>query len=170
MANKQYQSAQNMTDVSASLKNVVHRGTAESETVLNHFIEKWSDDTNVVDKWFSVQAMSPTTTADDIVQLTQHPLFDIKNPNKLRSVFSVFATYNHLNFHAQDGSGYKLIADTVIEVASFNSQIAGRLVKTMIGWRELEPTRSELLRNELIRISQVPDLASDVSEIVEKSL
>ena len=170
IAYAQYQKSKNMTDISAALKILVHLEKPQADKALQQFITKWSGDTNVVDKWFSIQAMSPYMTAQGIEELTQHPLFDIKNPNKLRSVFSVFATYNHLNFHAQDGSGYKIVADSVIEVSTFNSQIAGRLVKSMIGWRNLESSWSKLLKNELVRISEFPNLASDVSEIVEKSL
>ncbi|MCH2188906.1 DUF3458 domain-containing protein, partial [Candidatus Gracilibacteria bacterium] len=166
----QYKSANNMTDTASALKDIVHTDAAEKTEVLSDFIDKWKHDTNVVDKWFSVQAMSPTTTAADIQTLMQHELFDIKNPNKLRSVIAAFAVNNYLNFHAPDGSGYVVVADAVIEVSRFNSQIAGRLVKTMMKWRELEPKRSKLLRNELVRVSETPDLASDVAEIVEKSL
>ena len=58
----------------------------------------------VVNKWFMMQAMADT---DDSLQRTkkllEHPDFTFTNPNRLRSVVSVFAG-NVGGFHKDDGS------------------------------------------------------------------
>ena len=47
--------------------------------------------------------------------LLQHPDFSLTNPNKCRSVISAFAA-NMKYFHAKDGSGYKWLADRILQV------------------------------------------------------
>jgi aminopeptidase N len=48
--------------------------------------------------------------------LMQHPAFTMKNPNKVRALVGAFAGQNLVNFHAADGSGYRFLADLVIEL------------------------------------------------------
>ena len=50
--------------------------------------------------------------------LMEHPDFTWTNPNRLRSVVSVFAAGNLKAFHAQDGAGYALVGDAVLKVKS----------------------------------------------------
>ena len=52
----------------------------------------------------------------------------------------------------------------------FNPQIASRLVRTLMKWRQYEAGRSELMRKQLERIKAVEGLSGDVFEIVSKSL
>lgn len=51
-----------------------------------------------------------------------HPDFTISNPNRARSLISTFAA-NMVHFHALDGSGYKFIADCVLELDVINPQV-----------------------------------------------
>ena len=52
----------------------------------------------------------------------QHEKFTLKNPNRLRSVVSSFASCQN-KFHAKDGSGYKFMGDMVLEVDQLNPQV-----------------------------------------------
>ena len=52
--------------------------------------------------------------------------FIISNPNRARSLISVFAG-NMENFHAKTGDGYEFIGDSVIELDALNPQVAARL-------------------------------------------
>ena len=49
--------------------------------------------------------------------LLNHPDFSMTNPNKCRSVISSFAA-NMKYFHAKDGSGYKWLADRILQVTN----------------------------------------------------
>ena len=40
----------------------------------------------------------------------KHEAFDIRNPNKVRSLVGVFSNQNHINFHAKSGEGFNLRA------------------------------------------------------------
>ena len=46
-----------------------------------------------------------------IKALTEHPDFVWSNPNRMRSVVSVFAGANIPAFHAEDGSGYEYLSE-----------------------------------------------------------
>ena len=124
-----------------------------------------------MDKWFAMLATSslPNTLAS-IKELTRHALFDIKNPNKVRSLIGAFANGNPVNFHSDDGSSYEFIADRVLELDKFNPQVASRLVRTLMKWRQYEDNLAELMRNQLERIKAVEGLSGDVYEIVSKAL
>lgn len=57
-----------------------------------------------------------------VKELMQHEKFTLKNPNRLRSVVSSFASCQH-KFHAKDGSGYKFLGDMVLKVDQLNPQV-----------------------------------------------
>jgi aminopeptidase N len=47
----------------------------------------------VIDTWFSYQAVSPLASAlASVKKLTRHPLFSIKNPNKVRALLARLRT------------------------------------------------------------------------------
>jgi len=171
LANIQYNSATNMTDVMWALSCLVSRENTHKQAALDHFYDKWNSDTNVINKWFKLQSMSASDdTLATLQALEKHPLFDITNPNKIRSVFTCFAMWNNKHFHAADGSWYSLIADKVIALNTINSQVGSRLSKAMINWKQLEPKRWALLKAQLERILVTPDLSNDIAEVVRKSL
>ena len=79
--------------------------------------------------WFAYQAASPLPgTLTTVRRLTQHPLFSIKNPNKVRALIGTFAVANPVGFNRPDGRGYEFVADWVLELDGFNPQVAARLL------------------------------------------
>jgi aminopeptidase N len=52
--------------------------------------------------------------------LLSHPDFSIKNPNKVGALVGVFAG-NLRRFHAADGSGYRWLADRILEVLAVSA-------------------------------------------------
>jgi aminopeptidase N len=101
--------------------------------------------------------------------LMQHPAFTIKNPNKVRALVGA-AGQNLVNFHAADGSGYRFLADLVIELNALNPQIASRQLAPLTRWRKYDDKRQALMKGELERILASGALSSDVYEVVSKSL
>jgi hypothetical protein len=93
----------------------------------------------VVDKWLSVQSTSrlPGTGAR-VRALMQHPAFDLKNPNKVYALVRAFCGANPRHFHAQDGSGYQLAADVIIELQAMNPQVASRIARSFDRWRQFD--------------------------------
>ena len=79
--------ADNMTDALSSLVALVHRDCDERQQALEYFYEKWKEDTLVVNKWLSVQALSRVPgTLQRVRELIRHDAFDIRNPNNVRAL------------------------------------------------------------------------------------
>ena len=170
LAYNQFINAQNMTDEMWALQAIVLVNNDIRKKALQDFHDKWKTDANVMDKWFSLQSTSPLNwILKEIKDLVNHELFEITNPNKVRSIFNAFANLNPYHFHREDGAGYEFIADKVIQLNILNPMIASRLVKSMINWKILEPKRSKLLKQQLERINK-EKLSPDVWEVVRKSL
>lgn len=171
LAWQQYQKADNMTDRYAALANLAHSDTLERQQALEHFYQNFQSDALVIDKWFTVQALSTRESCfDDIVSLSQHPDFSIRNPNRFRSLISVFCSQNQYHFHRKDGKAYALLANYVLQLNQLNPQIAARAVEPLTHWKDYDSNRQELMQAELRRILAEPKLATDVYEIVSKSL
>jgi len=166
----QYLTAGNMTDVITSLANIANTDCTERPGALASFYEKWKDDPLVMDKWLSIQAMSRLpNTLETVKALLNHPAFNIKNPNKVRSLIGAFSM-NTVRFHDTDGAGYAFLGDQVITVNAMNPQIAARLASAFTMWKRYDEKRKGLMKAQLERILAVPKLSKDVHEIVSKSL
>jgi len=167
---EQYRQATNMTDTIAALANLVNLDSDLREEALDDFYKKWINDPLVLDKWFSLQAMSTLeNTLSNVDQLTKNESFSMSNPNKVRSLIGVFCSINHVRFHEKYGAGYRFLADRIIQLNSINPQIAARLVSPLINWRRYDPERQKWMQQELDRILAIKDLSSDVYEIASKS-
>ena len=125
----------------------------------------------VVDKFFALQAAA---VRNDIIQnlkdLREHPDFNIKNPNRVRSLYAAFAMNNPVGFHAVDGSGYTFLTDAILELNSINPQIAARLLTPMRAWKRYTEDRQKKMKACLEKIVSHEDLSPDVFEIASKSL
>jgi aminopeptidase N len=166
-----YEQAQNMTDTMGALGPLVSIDCPEREAVLQRYHDRWKDDALVIDKWFSLQAMAPLPgTLKRVQELMKHPLFSMKNPNKVRALIGAFAQGNPVCFHAADGSGYTFLASRIIELDLLNPQIAARLSKVFSHWRRYDNSRQQSMQGELKRILSQPKLSRDVYEVVQWSL
>ncbi|SDU10999.1 aminopeptidase N [Pseudomonas pohangensis] len=169
---EQYEACDNMTERLTALAVLVNSPfEAEKAATLANFAERFKDNPLVMDQWFSVQAASTLPGGLERVQaLMQHPAFTLKNPNKVRALIGAFAGQNLINFHRADGSGYRFLADLVIQLNALNPQIASRQLSPLTRWSKYAPERRQMMRNELERILASGELSSDVYEVVSKSL
>jgi aminopeptidase N len=169
---EQFDSADNMTERLTALAVLVNSPFEDEKAkALAVFAENFKDNALVMDQWFSVQAGSTLPGGLARVKaLMQHPAFTLKNPNKVRALIGAFAGQNLINFHAADGSGYRFLADLVIELNGFNPQIASRQLAPLTRWRKYDSARQALMKGELERIRASGQLSPDVYEVVSKSL
>jgi aminopeptidase N len=168
----QFDIADNMTERLTALAVLVNSPFEDEKAkALAVFAENFKDNALVMDQWFSVQAASTLPGGLGRVKaLMQHPAFTMKNPNKVRALIGAFAGQNLINFHAADGSGYRFLADLVIELNGFNPQIASRQLAPLTRWRKYDDKRQGLMKAELERILASGPLSPDVYEVVSKSL
>jgi len=167
----QRRNARNMTDEMGALSALSKVRSTVRTAELQAFYAKWKHEPLVMNKWLMIQAISPVETVlDDVRRLSQDPIFDKNNPNKISALYRTFAQANAIHFNAKNGSGYKFIADQIIDIDTRNPQVASRLATSFYQWRTLDQARQELVKNELKRILATPGLSSNVYEIVSKSL
>ena len=166
----QYREADNMTDTIGALTPLASCDCPERPEALAEFYQRWRDDRQVVDKWFSLQAISslPGTLAE-VRLLLDHPSFELANPNRFRALVGAFSQ-NQVRFHDQSGAGYRFLADQLIRLVPVNPQVAARLLTPLTRWRRFDPVRQSFMRGELERLRALPALPRDVYEVVEKSL
>ena len=172
LAMEQFEKSDNMTDSMAALASLVNsEHKSQAEVALTSFYKKWQAEPLVVNQWLAVQAGSAEYgTVENINKLLEHEAFDIKNPNKVRSVIGAFAGQSLTNFHALDGSGYQLVADKIILLNRLNPQIASRLVAPLSKWRRYVDCQGQQMKQQLQRIMSEENLSKDVYEVVSKSL
>jgi aminopeptidase N len=168
---EQARAADNMTDQIGALTVLNDLADPARGAALDAFYARWKDDPLVIDKWFSLQAMSSLPgTRQAVEKLLTHPAFSIKTPNKVRALIGAFCQANPLRFHAADGSGYAFLADRVLELNRINPQVAARLVGAFGQWQRFDAARQAMMQAQLARVAGTDDLSPDVYEIASKTL
>jgi aminopeptidase N len=167
----QFETADNMTDSIAALYSLANADCPDRAPALAAFHDNWRHDTLVLDKWFALQATSqlPGTLAE-VQALTQHPAFEIKNPNKVYALIGSFCRANPVRFHDASGAGYVFLADRVLEIDAFNPSVAARMLGAISRWRKFDTARQALMQAQLERIVAHPGLSKDAYEVAAKSL
>ncbi|MES2902300.1 MAG: aminopeptidase N [Pseudomonadota bacterium] len=170
LAQSQYDHADNMTDRVAALVSLIHAGADSVPDALQRFYGDFENEALVIDKWFTMQAGAPTTDVGAVRSLMQHKAFNIKNPNRARSLIFAFCSGNPSQFHAPDGSGYAFWAEQVIALDALNPQVASRLARSMDRWRRYAPALQVQMKKALEKVAGLKKLSNDVREVVGKAL
>lgn len=161
----------NMTDTISALSCIAQIDGRNRLEILEDFHTAWRHDPLVLDKWFTLQAVSSLPNVlEEVIRLTGHASFSMKNPNKVRSLIGAFASGNHYRFHDISGKGYIFLADRILDLNGTNPQIAARLVSPLTIWKKYDPKRQEMMKKQLERILSSADLSGDVYEVVKKSM
>lgn len=172
---QQFENRQNMTCYLAAFKLIVNAQQgplqAFAPSAIQAFYEHAKEDPLMVNLWLQVQATASQPNALAAVKaLLQHPAYDAKNPNKIRSLISAFANQNPVHFHAENGEGYRFLAEVIQQLNQQNPQIAARLLTPLTQWKKYDPTRQALMKAQLEHIVTCEGLSKDVYEVVTKSL
>ena len=170
LAERHYRSATNMTDMIAGLAALTRMISPRRDAALADFHDRFRKDPLVLDKWLGLQAGAPAAeTIERVRALMAHTAFDLKNPNRVRALVGAFSG-NHLRFHAADGAGYRLVAETVKALDGINPQIAARLAGAFENWRRYDARRQGLMRGHLEAIAGMKGLSTNLFEVATKML
>ncbi len=171
LSSEQFEQAGNMTDQLAALTSIVNSDHPAKEQALQDFYQQWQDEDLVIDKWFTLQAVSSNAdTFERVKSLMAHPAFDLKTPNRVRALVGAFSQSNPIHFHRLDGGGYQFLADQIIALNALNPQVAARLIAALTQWRRYDTERQQLMTAQLQRIMQTENISRDVYEVASKSL
>jgi aminopeptidase N len=170
---QRFKDAGNMTDRFNALQALVGSGHELAGGALARFHALFKDEALVLDKWFALQAGAPDRGGNvlpAVRQLMAHPDFNLRNPNRARSVIFSYCSANPGGFHRADAAGYVFWSERVIELDATNPQVAARLARAMDRWKRLaEPYRSAACE-ALKRVAAKSDLSNDVREVIERAL
>jgi aminopeptidase N len=170
-AGRHFEQAQDMTAAMGGLNALMLIGGPAYHAALEAFYERWKAEPLVLDKWFALQARSPSEEVlGRVLALTAHPAFDLKNPNRFRALVQSFTSANPYRFHDASGAGYRFLADQILALDALNPMTAARLIEPLGGWRRYTPRLGALMRAELQRIAAHPGLSKNVLELASKAL
>lgn len=169
LALEQYYGARNMTDRMGGLSALVYYSDSdECGKALDHFYEQWQHDALVMDKWFTLQAVAPSTSVEKVRALMLHPAFSLRNPNRARALIFQFCLNNLEGIHQPEG--YAFWAEQVLALDQINPEIAARLARAFDNWARFGTTLRDALHAQLTRIQNQANLSRNVSEIISKAL
>jgi len=124
-----YVDSNSMTLAKAALNSFSRIDCPERQTISNIFFDKWKNNSVVLDSWFSFNASIETEEkTSSIEKLFENKFFDLKSPNTLRAILNNFVSRNSV-FHSLDGSGYRYIAEKIIDFDKLNPIVISRFVK-----------------------------------------
>lgn len=166
----QYKSANNMTSKLGAFSALSKNGTKYADEVSEDFYQSNKHFDSSLQEWMRVMSRGTSDGAlDRLEKVMSIKEFNITIPNHVYSSIRVFAA-NFKNFHAEDGSGYKFVADKVIEIDKLNSQVAAGLATSFKQYKYLSDSQKNLMASELKRIKSTDGLTKGTYEIIEKTL
>ncbi|MDD5334469.1 MAG: aminopeptidase N [Rhodoferax sp.] len=170
---QRFKDADNMTDRAYALSALLGSGHQLATAALAQFYSQFKNEELVLDKWFALQAGACDRGGNVLPlvrQLMSHPDFNIRNPNRARSLIFSYCSANPGAFHRADAAGYVFWSERVMELDSINPQVAARLARALDRWKKLaEPYRSAA-REAIARVAAKADLSNDVREVVSRAL
>jgi aminopeptidase N len=165
-----YRSATTMTESLAALNALSGIESGAFDVALADFETRWSSAPLVMDKWFGVQAMAiRNDLRERLVKLLARPDYDLRNPNRVRSLAASFAMNSPVAFHAEDGWGYRFLADLILKVDPLNPALSARLATAFESWRSFNAIRREHAQGQLRRLSEA-GLSRNALDIVGRAL
>ncbi len=173
MTYQRFKDSSNMTERFGAMSALVNCAHPLGDKCLEQFHHQFSKEALVIDKWFALQASATDRNGQilaKVKQLMQHPDFQVKNPNRARSLLFSYCMANPGGFHKTDASGYVFWAERVIEIDSFNPQVAARLARALDRWRQLAQPYQHAAQEAIKRVAAKNDLSNDVREVVNRSL
>jgi aminopeptidase N len=167
----QWMHADNATDVVATLNALRDQPCASRDTIYASYHDHWQNDLAMLNRWFMLEAgATRNAPSQHVKSLLQHPKFDAKNPNRVRSVVTGFSDQNWRGFHAKDASGYEFIADQILHFDAQNPSLAARFCDVFLRWHKCENSARALQKISLERIAAHASLSTNVRELIEKTL
>lgn len=170
MVVQQYQTAKNMTDQLVALELLASSGSAYRAKALEDFHQKWHEDSVVLNKWFTAQAFSSRKDTFDVVKgLTQHPSFNIGNPNNVYALLRSF-TQNYPIFHNPEYPAYEFLADMILKIDEKNPQVAARLCAAFNFVKKFPGPMKERALTQIKRIVAHDKLSKNSRELLQSAL
>ncbi|EOQ98233.1 membrane alanyl aminopeptidase [Leptospira wolbachii serovar Codice str. CDC] len=157
--------AKHMSEEVSAMKFLLEVDSKEKENAVNLFFEKWKKDSLVLDVWFAAQVTAGEDRCKIAENLEKHPQFNIRNPNKVRSLYFSLAR-NPLSFHKEDGSGYTFLSERIKRLNEINPQMAAALTKLYSPVSKQKGNLPKIAKRELEGLAALPNLSKELGEVL----
>jgi aminopeptidase N len=165
-----YKDSDNMTDQFSGIYLINSFFETQAEKTNEEFYQKWRKEDLVLQKWINTQTLgSDQKLFIKVFQLKSLPEYNSSVPNYVRSLWGSFAR-NYSMFHHESGTGYKIIADQIIELDSINRSMAAALAKTYRIKTSVSEKNKTMINNELQRILDQPKISNNLAEVADQIL
>ena len=167
-ARRLFETTDNMTESIGALGILLkaEAGTAEART----FYDRWKQDPNTLDKWFSLSVISaaPENAVQVAEKLVAQEDFNLKNPNRFRAVIGGLAG-NTAGFHDASGAGYRFVAEWLKKLDPINPMTSARMATVFETLARYDGDRQGQMRDALeYLLSGTP--SKDMQEIAGRIL
>ncbi|MBD64420.1 MAG: aminopeptidase N [Halobacteriovoraceae bacterium] len=164
-----FKNATNMTEELSAFKVLVKTENEYCKTVKDEFYSKWKSDNLVFQKWVQAQAQADYCDIDLLKHIESLPEFDTKVPNHIRALYAGFIT-NLSRMCDGDKETYAFLANKILEIDKFNSQIAAGLAKKLNIVKKMPSLGKDYLIQEMQNMTREKSLSNDLREILDKNL
>ena len=164
-----------MTNRAAGMSVLMRQAKPIREQALKAFEQQFMDEALAMDRWLVMQATrqrldGEPAVLDDVIRLSNHACFSMRNPNKVRALITTFCHANLAEFHEPSGQSYAWFEQQFLALDAINPQVAARLARAMDRWPLLiEPTKG-LAKACLERLAAHKSLSPDSTEIIKSAL
>ena len=168
LVKEQYWASTAMGDRVVALDIIENSSAHHSDEALTDFYEKYKENTLVMNKYIAILASSKRVgLLERVVALQKSEIYDEKVPNLVRALFGTFMA-NSKYFHAKDGSGYKFMAEKLLEIDAINAQISSRLAGGFKLYERMNEQNRVVMKSELMRVLEQEGISKNLYEIVAK--
>ncbi len=170
-----YRRADNLSDRLSALSALIDSSEPSAleprAELLADFHQRWGGEPLALCHWLRVQSTDRhPRVLQRLQELMSRPEFEAHNPNFLRASVGVFSRSNPLNFHAEDGTGYRFLATQVLGLAPYNAQLAARLLLPLCDWPRYSESSSTKMIAELRRLVENCGEVRELWDLAERSL
>jgi len=167
----QLQLAPSMTEQFDALTILSDLDTPLRRPAMERFLERYRDQSLVVDKWFKAMALSRAPgVIDEILDLEAHPLFDINNTARVLNYFGSFFRQNRVTFHDVSGKGYRFLAHRLLMMDKRGGGRFGYFMPQIDQWRRYDQHRQNLMRQTLEQVASTDAISVALNEAVSRLL
>ena len=160
-----------MTSQSAALHALCHFDCSERHQALDVFQNRWGEKADVMRLWLRAQALSRFPGAADRVRsLAASPVFNLSNAPQAMALLGSFFRQNRIGFHASDGSGYRFLADTLLQLDRIRPQSTRWLMPQLMLWRRFDKDRAARMKEQMARIAATEGISAALAENIARAL
>jgi aminopeptidase N len=137
-------------------------GSEFKKEVIDSFYQEFKSDDLMLNKWFFAIASHNKTTVEEVGKLLTHQNFNIKNPNKVRSLIGGWM--NNVNSHS--AQGYAILTTVITQLNAINPQIGARLATHFANYNKFSNKYKTLQLQQITDIKKIKNLSANIFEIV----